>query len=102
MTLSQIRAKWKSFLRQLDINLGATVYRNEITKSRIPAGLHLHSLRHTAITRLVLAGADIKDVQNFAGHSDVETTLNIYTHINKNQSAQRLYSLQFEHANSGT
>lgn len=40
-----------------------------------------HILRHTYVTRLILSGANIKDVQYLAGHSDQRITLRIYTHL---------------------
>ena len=40
-----------------------------------------HKLRHTYITELVMAGANIKQVQTLAGHADPNVTLKIYTHI---------------------
>lgn len=39
-----------------------------------------HSLRHTHATMLIEAGANIKDVSLRLGHSNIETTLQIYTH----------------------
>jgi len=42
-----------------------------------------HGLRHTAITLLIHNGADPKSVQAFAGHSDIDTTLRIYTHASQ-------------------
>lgn len=44
-----------------------------------------HLLRHTYITRLILAGVNIKVVQYLAGHASVDITLNIYTHLMENQ-----------------
>lgn len=41
----------------------------------------LHDLRHTCITRLVLAGAIPRVVQYIAGHSSLEMTMAIYTHV---------------------
>lgn len=39
-----------------------------------------HSLRHTHATILVENGANIKDVQERLGHTNIETTLNTYVH----------------------
>lgn len=44
-----------------------------------------HILRHTYITELFLSGGDIKMVQYLAGHSSVQITLNIYTHLMANR-----------------
>lgn len=46
-----------------------------------------HILRHTYITELFTSGADVKTVQYLAGHSSVQITLNIYTHLMANQPA---------------
>ena len=40
----------------------------------------LHGLRHTNITMLIINGVDIKTVSARVGHSDIQTTLNIYSH----------------------
>lgn len=40
-----------------------------------------HVLRHTFCTRMAQAGIPIKELQYIMGHSDVGTTLNIYTHM---------------------
>ncbi|UXI85720.1 site-specific integrase [Ligilactobacillus salivarius] len=47
------------------------------------AGIHpitTHGFRHTHATLLFASGLDIKQVQTRLGHSNVQTTLNIYTH----------------------
>lgn len=43
-----------------------------------------HALRHTYITRLFEKNVNAKTVQKIVGHSDIQTTLNIYTHVNNN------------------
>ncbi|MGH3011862.1 MAG: tyrosine-type recombinase/integrase [Gaiellaceae bacterium] len=40
-----------------------------------------HDLRHTAVSRLVAEGADVKLVQAVAGHSKASLTLDRYTHL---------------------
>ena len=42
-----------------------------------------HSLRHTFTTRMCEAGVNIKVIQDALGHTDVTTTLNIYTDVTK-------------------
>ena len=39
-----------------------------------------HDLRHTHLSHLLLDGHPIKAVSDRAGHEDVSTTLNIYSH----------------------
>ena len=41
----------------------------------------LHGLRHTQATALIDAGVPVKAVSERLGHSNVQTTLNIYTHV---------------------
>ena len=40
----------------------------------------LHSLRHTNITMQIINGVDCKTVSIRAGHSNISTTMNIYSH----------------------
>lgn len=41
----------------------------------------VHGFRHTHASLLFESGATIKDVQTRLGHSDIQTTMNIYTHV---------------------
>lgn len=41
----------------------------------------LHDLRHTFVTRCAESGININVAQRLAGHSDISTTLQIYTHV---------------------
>jgi len=40
-----------------------------------------HGLRHTHCSLLFEAGASLKEVQDRLGHSDIKTTMDIYTHL---------------------
>ena len=43
--------------------------------------IRLHDLRHSNATALIQAGVSPKVVQQRLGHSDVNITLNTYTHV---------------------
>ena len=40
--------------------------------------------RHTHTSLLIEAGAGVKEIQERLGHSDINTTMNIYAHMTKN------------------
>ena len=66
------------------LNLGDKVP-NSNTYISLDFSVTPHQLRHTYITELILAGANIKTVQYLAGHSKVSLTLDIYTHLTERQ-----------------
>ncbi|MGX7199190.1 tyrosine-type recombinase/integrase [Enterococcus nangangensis] len=43
----------------------------------------IHGFRHTHASLLFESGATIKQVQDRLGHSDAQTTMNIYTHVSQ-------------------
>lgn len=49
--------------------------------------LTAHSLRHTAVTQALIAGQTLQEVQQFARHSNINTTL-IYAHNLENEQNQ--------------
>lgn len=52
----------------------------------------IHGLRHTHASLLFESGASIKEVQERLGHSDIQMTMNVYTHVTdylKEQTAQK-------------
>ncbi|MFR4948165.1 tyrosine-type recombinase/integrase [Thomasclavelia spiroformis] len=46
---------------------------------------HFHMLRHSFITNLVKNDIDVKTVQELARHSNINTTMSVYTHIQEEQ-----------------
>ena len=60
--------------------LGDTVKNHKVTVS-LDFHVTPHQLRHTYITELILAGANVKTVQYLAGHATPHLTLKIYTHL---------------------
>lgn len=55
----------------------------EIIKKYKLHEITVHGLRHTHASLQFEAGATIKEVQEQLGHSDIKTTMNIYTHVTK-------------------
>ena len=45
--------------------------------------INVHGFRHTHASLLFEAGVSMKDVMERMGHSDIHTTMNIYTHVTK-------------------
>lgn len=43
--------------------------------------IRFHDLRHSCASLLVANGFQLKDIQEWLGHSDIQTTANIYAHL---------------------
>lgn len=84
MTSDGLQRAWHSFIRALDIHMGAKLYRNKIVESKVAPDLTPYCLRHTFCTDLQRAGVPINVAKELMGHSDITVTANIYTH--KDQS----------------
>ncbi len=88
------RRMWDSYL--LDLNLKYGTFVKKPTSKFDPKGVPFviprltpHMLRHTCATNMVMAGMDAATVKEQMGHRDIQTTLNIYTHVDiKHQQSQ--------------
>lgn len=83
---------WSSYMKDLNIKYG---YNNTISKHN-PKGTEFlietftpHQLRHTFCTLLHAAGYDLIEARNQMGHSEIQTTANIYTHLDKISESNR-------------
>ncbi len=83
MTHSSFVKFWNSIIRALKNNMGENV-QIDFTP---------HTFRHTYATNLYYAGVDVKTAQYFLGHSSLEMTLNVYTHLDKEQSVSEVEKL---------
>jgi len=82
-TESSMRCLWNNFRRELDIAMGAKLYRNKIEISAVASDLVPYCLRHTYGTDLQDAGVPINIAKYLMGHSDIAMTANVYTHISE-------------------
>lgn len=79
---------WDSYLMDLNLKYGniPEEYKSKHNPHGIPfmiPNITAHWLRHTFITMMYLSGVDVLTAMKQAGHSEIKTTLEIYTHLDK-------------------
>ena len=86
---------WRSFKRQLNLHLGCKTYRNKlIPPYPVAPDLVPYCFRHEYCSDLARKGIDIRTAQKLMGHSSIEMTANIYTHVKKNDLIEAAKILQ--------
>lgn len=56
--------------------------------------LKFHSLRHTFASMNIENGTDIKTISQILGHSDIDTTLKVYTHTSEKQKLKAIQKFE--------
>ena len=80
---------WKSFCRQINIEMGCKMYRNALVPPfPLAPDLVPYCLRHEYCTDLARRGVDIRIAQKLMGHSDIKLTANIYTNLNNDDISE--------------
>jgi integrase len=70
-------------------------FKNDLHRAGIPGEIDLHCLRVTFITALARAGVSPRTAQELAGHSNINTTLKIYTKVTGQDKVDAVNKLKF-------
>lgn len=97
MTESAWKRLWESYLKDLNLKYGTSL----IKRSKFdPKGSIMtiepftpHCLRHTFCSIMYEAGTDVLTAKEQMGHSDIKTTLSIYTHLDKQHKQKNISKL---------
>lgn len=58
--------------------------------NQINISFHFHMLRHTFATNIVMSDIDLKTAQELMRHSNINTTMSVYTHINSQRKVDAI------------
>lgn len=90
---------WKSYTRQINIEMGCKTYRNALVPPYpLAPDLVAYCLRHEYCTDLARRGIDILIAQKLMGHSDIKLTANIYTNLNNEDDLDEVAAFLFNGA----
>lgn len=100
MSESSYKRMWESYLSVLNEKYGDFSDLPKPKSRFSPGGLPMripnitaHWLRHTFATMLYFAGVDIMTAKEQLGHSDIKTTLEIYTHLDSKFKRKKMNKL---------
>ncbi len=83
MTESAYQRAWDSYMSYLNECAGGKMGSGKKQPVWVMEIFTAHQLRHTYASMLFDAGVDVKSAQKFLGHTDIEVTLSVYTHLSK-------------------
>ncbi len=67
-------------------------FKQILIKYNLPV-IRFHDLRHSCASLLVSNGFTLKDIQEWLGHADIQTTANIYAHLDTERKANIMKSM---------
>lgn len=88
--------KWDSYLEKLNERYGdfsRYIIKEGDKKPFVIPNITAHWMRHTFITMMYLAGIDVLTAKEQAGHSDIRTTMSIYTHLDSKYKQKSMSKL---------
>jgi len=88
ISFMQYKYAWSKFLQNMDLAAGAKIRGSEAIIHMVDQSITPYYLRHTYATNLAERGVNIKIAQYLLGHSSINTTANIYTHVSREMIAQ--------------
>lgn len=113
LSKTALKRRWQSFRRDLDIALGAELEcdadgkpvlrygRSTILKSVVADDLTLYCYRHTYCTDLEAAGVSINVAKYLMGHSSIELTAKIYSHMREDILEEAALKIDLSGATTG-
>lgn len=76
------------------ITTNSLKYLSRIVNHELMINFNFHALRHKHATMLLENGAHIKDIQKRLGHSNLGTTMNVYSHVTEKMQDKTLDILE--------
>ena len=86
LTETAIKRLWESYMNELNLKYGYQYSVHKNMPKKLPLIINrftMHQLRHTYATLLYCSGIDVVTARDYLGHANIQTTLNIYTHLDK-------------------
>lgn len=70
-----------------------SAFQKVLAKNKFPK-MRFHDLRHSCASILYDKGWELKDIQTWLGHADIETTADVYTHISNTRKNNMTKDIQ--------